>query len=666
MNKRQKEVLQKSLKSEHQVLEKIEKNYQEALKEIQEKIKILQADEQTQSKIYQLEYQKALEKQINGILEKLKDNNFSTIQEYLKKCYEMGFFGTLYDIHGQGIPLIFPINQEEVVMAMRKTHDNIKLSDRLYDNIELLKDDVISEISRGISNGYSWQKMAQNLAFYSNISINRALIITRTEGHRVQNESQMATLRRAKNAGAESVKQWDSTLDGKTRKSHQKLDGQIREIEECFEVDGHKALYPGGFDVAKEDIQCRCAMLQRAKWALDEEELEVLQERARFFGLDKTKDLDEFKRKYLDISREQEAQQRYAARREEWKQSAEQSKPAFKTAETVEEAQKFAESKGVKYAVYENMPLEMANEFNQALMTIPEEIRPAFVGDSASLESYRGAKLPRNSNQFYGVHIDVPPDGLKLGRDDAGRMKYDFDVQGQMAGISKKFNSADKIAKSKRAEQKKYIEKHGNRWFFNEDGRSTPYHEIGHVYADAKGLPDGFERDAERWHRESKCDMLKNLVEAWSEAWGAYHTDNQELPDYIAKYIDDVTLVKHSSIAKAIDSGIMKLPRYKEAYIPKEKLTEYALNPAKDANKAEAFKKALGYTLENAGDLIEQIHTNLPQYNAIEKGDRGYGMTYEVVMDITGSNGKKAKVLTAWIDDKNNGQMRLTTVHVDK
>lgn len=56
------------------------------------------------------------------------------------------------------------------------------------------------------------------------------------------------------------------------------------------------------------------------------------------------------------------------------------------------------------------------------------------------------------------------------------------------------------------------------------DGRSTPYREMGHVYADAKGLPYRFERDAERWARESGCVMLKNKT----EAWGAYHTNNPE------------------------------------------------------------------------------------------------------------------------------------------
>lgn len=119
------------------------------------------------------------------------------------------------------------------------------------------------------------------------------------------------------------------------------------------------------------------------------------------------------------------------------------------------------------------------------------------------------------------------------------------------------------------------------------------------------------------------------------------------------------------SVAKNSGSGIMKLPRYKEAVIPKAKFTQYALNPDKDPDKAKAFKKALGYTMDNADDLIEQIKEKLPDYEAVEKGDRGWGMTYEVIMDIIGPNGKMAKVLTAWIDDKNNGEMRLTTVHVD-
>lgn len=92
---------------------------------------------------------------------------------------------------------------------------------------------------------------------------------------------------------------WDSTLDGRTRYTHRKLDGQIRELDEDFEVDGMSASAPGYFGDPAEDCNCRCAVLQRARWALDESELETLKERAEYFGLDKTEDFEEFKDKYL-------------------------------------------------------------------------------------------------------------------------------------------------------------------------------------------------------------------------------------------------------------------------------------------------------------------------------------------------------------------------------
>ncbi|MCD8142312.1 MAG: minor capsid protein [Clostridiales bacterium] len=108
------------------------------------------------------------------------------------------------------------------------------------------------------------------------------------------------------------------------------------------------------------------------------------------------------------------------------------------------------------------------------------------------------------------------------------------------------------------------------------------------------------------------------------------------------------------------------LPRHQEAVIPDNKLSQYALNPEKDADKAAAFQSALGYDLSNYGDLIDNIHEHLGEFSATPKGNNGYGETYEVIMDLEGPNGKRARVLTAWIDDAQNGEMRLTTLHVDK
>lgn len=105
----------------------------------------------------------------------------------------------------------------------------------------------------------------------------------------------------AKSKGADIVKQWDSTPDGNTRDLHRLLDGQIREIDEPFEAGGIQVDAPGMFGDPAEDCNCRCCLLQRARWALDDDELQRLKDRAEYFGLDKTTDFEEYKEKYLKV-----------------------------------------------------------------------------------------------------------------------------------------------------------------------------------------------------------------------------------------------------------------------------------------------------------------------------------------------------------------------------
>lgn len=156
-----------------------------------------------------------------------------------------------------------------------------------------------------------------------------------------------------------------------------------------------------------------------------------------------------------------------------------------------------------------------------------------------------------------------------------------------------------------------------------------------------------------------------NPYETFAEGFLAMEK-GEEIPEQIGQIIEAAKQrAGVKEIAKSADSGIMKLPRAEKCVIPKAKFTEYALNPVKDPNKAEAFRKALGYTSENADKLIAQIQSKVSSYEAVERGDNGYGMTYQVVMDIDGPNGKRAKVLTAWIDDREKGETRLTTVHID-
>lgn len=280
MNKRQLEVQKALADNEAEVIKQLKQIYARASKDCENKIRNLSARtdmENLKSIVWQKQYQEALKKQIDGVLDKLNAESFTTLADYLTDCYENGFFGTLYDLQGQGIPLILPINQEEVVQAVQIDSKISKgLYQRMGEDTDQLKKSIRSEVSRGVSNGSSWNTIASKIAFGMNSpfmkAYNRAIGITRTEGHRVQQESTLHCQQRAKEKGADVVKQWDSTLDSVTRPTHRELDGQIREIDEPFEVEGKKAMYPGAFGDPSEDCNCRCCLLQRAKWALSDEE----------------------------------------------------------------------------------------------------------------------------------------------------------------------------------------------------------------------------------------------------------------------------------------------------------------------------------------------------------------------------------------------------------
>lgn len=319
MNKWEKEVQQSLLDSEEAALKELEKQYAKALKDINEKVKGFQADidlldqalsqdglddttrallqSQKRSKIYQQNYQKALQGQVSGILDKMHGDNYATIDKYLNGCYETGYIGTMYSIAGQGVPLVVPINQAAAVKAVLT---DSKVSNGLYAalgvNVKKLKKSITQEISRGIASSLPYSDIARNISSVSKAPLSRAKTIARTEGHRIQQTSARDAQYAAKKRGADVLKQWDAALDGRTRDSHARVDGEIRELDEKF---SNGLMFPGDpSGGAAEVVNCRCTSNTRARWALDDGELKTLKERAEYFGLDKTKNFEEFKQKY--------------------------------------------------------------------------------------------------------------------------------------------------------------------------------------------------------------------------------------------------------------------------------------------------------------------------------------------------------------------------------
>ena len=309
MNRRQKEVQEYFLDREEQVIKGLKAVYRQAIRDCEEKIRQLSTRsdlENIQSIVYQTQYQQAIRGQLEGALNLLHTNEFTTISDYLNAAYQDGFLGALYDLHGQGIPLLFPIDQDQVTKAvLNDSKLSVPMYTRLGEDVNTLKLAVRAQISRGIANGSTWNQMAQELAKnmvnspFQTAQYN-AMRIARTEGHRIQQQSQYDAMEKAKQHGAEVVKEWNATLDARTRPDHMSLDGQIREIDQPFTLGSLKAQYPGDFGRPEQDIHCRCCALQRARWALGEKELEQLKSRAEYLELDKAKDFGEFQQRYLD------------------------------------------------------------------------------------------------------------------------------------------------------------------------------------------------------------------------------------------------------------------------------------------------------------------------------------------------------------------------------
>lgn len=454
------------LDSEDAAIKELERQYARALKDIEARIKMFDYDikqlqeainadglddaakavlkSQQQAKIYQKQYQQALKGQISGVLDNLHAQQYKTIEEYLKACYTAGYIGTMYDIAKQGVPLIIPMDQAAVVKAVLT---DSKIVEGYYQHLGVdytnLKKRITTEISRGIASGLSYAEMSRNLHNISGSGLYNAKRIVRTEGHRIQQTSADDARRGAIAKGADVVKQWDAALDSRTRDSHARVDGEIREEDEKF---SNGLLYPGDpAGKAEEVINCRCVATTRARWALDESELETLKERAEYFGLtkDKAKTFEEYQEKYLPAVAKMAAVE---GAENDWTQTL----PRIVTDAEKKQIEKYAKERGIAIGDIDG-----------------------FDGDSALLM----AELDtiQKTCKEYGVKSSII---VNVGIiDDADFAKTDLDK------CIVTFNT--KALRSRTITEQNIV---NGKFFASKTLEDIALHEIGHIYAKEKGI----------------------------------------------------------------------------------------------------------------------------------------------------------------------------------
>lgn len=131
---------------------------------------------------------------------------------------------------------------------------------------------IQSAVLQGVLQGESPYEVAKRLTGVAQMNYNAAVRYARTMGTNAQNAGRYESYHRAKNLGVDLKIEWSATLDGRTRHEHRLLDGQRRDVDEPFEVDGFKIMWPaqssgpGAADVPQELIwNCRCTLLAWVK-----------------------------------------------------------------------------------------------------------------------------------------------------------------------------------------------------------------------------------------------------------------------------------------------------------------------------------------------------------------------------------------------------------------
>ena len=344
-----------------------------------------------------------------------------------------------------------------------------------------------TQVLQGILQGESMDKIADRMQTVTDMNGVSAIRNARTMVTGAENAGRIDMMHKAATDGVIMRKRWIATTDSRTRDWHRDLDGIEVDMDEPFQNDFGDIMFPGDPTADGANVyNCRCTLGYRVVG----------------FG----------------NAQVQEAM-------------AQQAQPTA----TTEDAIITAHDLGVKYAQFEKMPLEQVNNAIDAVRTLPKDCVPKVIASGKDVSTVTGRPLGRKADQWWGVTYDYRAFSLRTMQ--LGYDATDFDG-GLIVGLNtQKFRTLDALTKAKKATNDAYFAKTGRYWSFNTDGKATAYHEIGHCFADVRGLPKGWEDVSARWAEESACDLLKKPDEAFAEAWAAYHLGDKRLPDYISAII---------------------------------------------------------------------------------------------------------------------------------
>lgn len=133
---------------------------------------------------------------------------------------------------------------------------NSVTNDNLSSNYAPSVDDVMKVVDAEVA-GKTWRERVED--YFANGGTGEDLArIADTEAHRIANTAALDT---ARYAGAR-YKTWATMLDDRVRDTHDYLEGETVNIDDDFYTyDGDHASAPGLFELAENNVNCRCELL---------------------------------------------------------------------------------------------------------------------------------------------------------------------------------------------------------------------------------------------------------------------------------------------------------------------------------------------------------------------------------------------------------------------
>jgi len=166
--------------------------------------------------------------------------------------------------HELGMNLQFTLYDERTVARLLRDQPRLLPKPKIDIPMDLRwnQQKIAGEIAQGILTGESIPKIAERLQNVVGMNETSAVRNARTSITSAENAGRVESYHYAESIGITLKKEWLATLDDSTREEHRQLDGQRVDVDEPFEVDGEKIMYPGDPNAAGYlTYNCRCSLI---------------------------------------------------------------------------------------------------------------------------------------------------------------------------------------------------------------------------------------------------------------------------------------------------------------------------------------------------------------------------------------------------------------------